>query len=222
MFNVHSLREQWDLLTIAVKLPRVIDLLQTELGKRPTEAEISEKTGLPRARIRRCKLLLDLPEEYIELMLDELKKPKIQQRLSEDVFIEMERALTTVARILPDLIDDKDKVRRILIEKYKNQVIPNLVHFRDIAKIARAEKVNADKGIARRALAKLFTPNSYSITQAFNDSVSAAYVERDLRTRVEALTNRLESLEIEGMDEDLVEKLKALILIASKLIRDRA
>ena len=46
MFNIHALREQWDLLTVALKLPKIIDLLTKEAGKAPTEREISEKTGL--------------------------------------------------------------------------------------------------------------------------------------------------------------------------------
>src|SRR5216684_1767295 len=33
MFNIHALREQWDLLTIALKLPRVIKLLSERSGK---------------------------------------------------------------------------------------------------------------------------------------------------------------------------------------------
>src|SRR5437879_13913268 len=34
MFNIHALREQWDLLTIALKLPRVISLLSERDRKR--------------------------------------------------------------------------------------------------------------------------------------------------------------------------------------------
>src|SRR6266571_6892115 len=40
MFNIHALREQWDYLTIALKLPRVIKLLTKDLGKEPNEREI--------------------------------------------------------------------------------------------------------------------------------------------------------------------------------------
>ena len=35
MFNIHALREQWDLLTIAFKLPRTIQLLGERLGGPP-------------------------------------------------------------------------------------------------------------------------------------------------------------------------------------------
>src|SRR6266576_4613392 len=46
MFNIHALREQWDYLTIASKLPNVISLFRSENGKEPNEQELSEITGL--------------------------------------------------------------------------------------------------------------------------------------------------------------------------------
>lgn len=58
MFNIHSLREQWDLFTIANKITKLIDLLAAELGHRPNEIELSEQTGLSRGKIRRCNLLI--------------------------------------------------------------------------------------------------------------------------------------------------------------------
>jgi ParB family chromosome partitioning protein len=58
MFNIHSLREQWDLLTIAMKLPRVVDLLRDELDREPKERETCERTGLALGVYRRCKLLI--------------------------------------------------------------------------------------------------------------------------------------------------------------------
>src|SRR2546425_2706050 len=49
MFNIHALREQWDLLTIALKLPHVIKLLTARNGKEPSERELSDETGLLRS-----------------------------------------------------------------------------------------------------------------------------------------------------------------------------
>ena len=77
MFNIHSLREQWDYLTIARKLPDVIHLFELEYnGREPTEAELSELTGLSRGQIRRCRFLLDLPDKYRELLEKEFSLPK--------------------------------------------------------------------------------------------------------------------------------------------------
>lgn len=210
MFNIHSLREQWDLLTIALKLPRVIKLLTQKIGKEPTERDVSEQTGLNRSIIRRSKLLMELPREYKDQILDELNKPKAQQKITEDLFIEMERALKTVERAMPNVISNKDVVRRVLLKKYKKGIINNRVHFRDMAKIARAENVGYDTGAAAKELHRLFTDNDYSIEQAFQNSVGEAYKERDVGSRVSTLLNLLEEMEPDELDDDLKEKLSKL------------
>jgi len=210
MFNIHSLREQWDLLTIALKLPKVIELLEVELKRSPNEREISERTGLARGVIRRCKLLIELPDEYKQEIKKELVKPRSKQILTEDFFIEMERALTTVERAMPDVIPNRDKARRVLIAKYQNDTIGNLVQMRQIAKIARAEYVEADKGKAKRVLTKLFAENAYSIEKAYEDSVSAAYSERDVATRIDGLIDRLRVFTADDLDPEVRAKLKVL------------
>src|SRR3984893_2518460 len=171
MFNIHALREQWDLLTIALKLPRIIDLLAKEGGEAPTERDLSEKTGLNRAVIRRSKLLMNLPEKYRNQILGELQKPKSQQKVTEDLFIELERALTTVERAMPDLIPDRDHVRRVLLKKFKDGIINNRVLFRLVGKIARAGRVGGDVIVAAKQLRKLFEDNNYKIEQAYENSV---------------------------------------------------
>jgi ParB/RepB/Spo0J family partition protein len=220
MFNIHALREQWDLLTIALKLPRVIELL-TKNGKQPTERELSAETGLGRGLLRRCRLLMDLPSKYRDGLLDELNKPKSQQKLTEDFFIEMERALTTVNRALPSVIEDKDRVRDVLISKYKAGTIKNITDFRNLAKIARAENVSVDSATASVVIAKVFQKNDYSVEQAYEDSVSEAYSERDLLTRIEGLVEKLDDLVPESMDDALRGALSQLLNRLSAILRQR-
>src|SRR5258708_3682240 len=76
MYNIHALREQWDLLTIALKLPAIIELSVRDRGTRPNERELAALTGLTRAIIRRCTYLLNLPPRYRDIILAELEKPK--------------------------------------------------------------------------------------------------------------------------------------------------
>jgi len=219
MFNIHSLREQWDTFTISKKLPTIIKLLKKELGKDPTEADISSQTGLTRGMIRRCKLLMELPSEYKDMLLDELKLPKTRQKLSEDLFIEMERALKTVGRAMPDVISDIDDVRHTIIDKYKSGLIKNLVDLRKIPKIARAERVGGDTASAKRALRKLFNDPEYPLDDAF-DSVSFAYAERDIVTRIDGLIDRLGTIKDE-IDDDVREKLEELVTRAQEILGDR-
>jgi ParB/RepB/Spo0J family partition protein len=217
MFNIHALREQWDLLTIALKLRDVKVLFHRHTGKEPTEIDLASQTGLSRGTIRRCRLLLALPQRYKDIILSELRKPKPQQKLTEDFFIEMERALTTVSRAMPDTIENKDRVRRILIKKFKADVIPNRVHFRDMARIARATNVASDVQKARRALKRLFADNSYSIKEAYEDSVSEAYAEREILTRLGSLIDRLQELQADELDDTLRKTLHQLLDILLRL-----
>lgn len=212
MFNIHALREQWDLLTIAMKLPTVIELLKKRNGRDPTVKEISSETGLLMGVVGRCKLLIALPEKYRQTILKELQKPKPEQKLTEDFFIEMERALKTVERAMPTLVKEmgKEKMRETLISKYKSGTISNRVDFRQIAKIARAERVSADTIQATKSLKQLFSANNYSIENAYESSVAYAYDERDLLTRVKSLTAQLSQFDSDTVDEEIEEALEAL------------
>lgn len=216
MFNIHSLREQWDLLTIALKLPTVIELLEGSMGRRPTEKEISLQTGLNRSVIRRSRLLMELPEKYRNMILQELNKPKSEQKLTEDLFIEMERALSTVERFMPEAIPNRDSARKVLLKKFEGGVITNRVHFRLLPKIARAQIVGVDVQRTERILKRVLADNAYSLEDAYEASVGEAYKERDLGTRASTLLNMLEDVTPEQLDAELRSKLAAL----AKRIRD--
>jgi len=218
MFNIHALREQWDLLTIALKLPRVISLLTARENKKPNERELAEFTGLSQGVIRRCKLLIELPDKYKRDILEELEKPKPAQKLTEDFFIEMERSLKTVQRAMPGILPDKDRTRQILIRKFRRGIIKSRVDFRMVSKIARAKRVEVEEEKASAALRRLFTANEYSIEEAFADSVSEAYSERDLLTRVRALLNRLNQLRKHEIDDEVRKWLRELRDRVSKLL----
>jgi ParB family chromosome partitioning protein len=220
MFNIHALREQWDLLTIALKLPRVIVLL-SKGDKEPTERELAVETGLSRGLLRRCRLLMELPDRYREDLLDELNKPKNQQKLTEDFFIEMERSLKTVERAIPSVIVNKDEVRDVLIAKYKKGTIRNIIDFRNLAKIARADRVvSADRSTATRVLRQVFEKNDYSIERAYEESVSCAYSERDLLTRIDGIVDRLSGVS-PPLDSELQESLTRLQELITRLLRSK-
>ncbi len=218
MFNIHALREQWDLLTIALKLPTVVSLLKRELKRTPNESELAGKTGLSRGVIRRCRLLMELPKEYQDQLLEELKKPKSKQTLSEDLFIEIEKSLKTLIRAMPDLVTDKNIARRALLDKYRTKVIDNIVDFRKVAKIARSTTVGVDAGVAKTALERILTEAKYTITQAWNDTVSEAYAERDIVSRIDHLLEKLNDLKQGEVDDDVRDKLEQLVERAKALL----
>ncbi len=151
------------------------------------------------------------------MLLTEVKKPKNRQVLSEDFFIEMEKALRTVERAMPGVISDKDDARDMLIKKYKEGNFANITDLRLIPKIARAAKVEADVDDAREALRRLLTDPKYTIDDAFTSTVSSFYAERDLVSRIETLTQKLVDSD-DPIDDDVRERLTELVEAANRLL----
>jgi ParB family transcriptional regulator, chromosome partitioning protein len=226
MFNIHALREQWDYLTIANKLPEVINLFIQENDKEPNEIELSEATGLTRGQIRRCRLLLDLPPKYKGLLLEELSLPKPSQQLSEDFFIEMERSLKTVQNRLPTAIKDLDEVRDTLIAKFRSGVIDNVTEFRKLSKIATSiSNLGVREVQARKAIKEIFNAkNEVSIDEVYSEHYEFRYDERKVVLSIESLTDYLEGTisedELPPLGEDVLDHLRKLQGLINKVLGD--
>lgn len=221
MFNIHALREQWDYLTIARKLPDVIALFGKEnKGREPTEIELSELTGLTRGQIRRCRFLLDLPDRYRQLLEKELALPKQFQKLSEDFFIEMERALKTVQHRLPAAIHDVDSARDALISKFRNGVIGNITDFRMLSKIATSiSNIGVKEEKARDALKAIFNAKSKtSIQEVFAEQFEMRYDERKVLLSVDSIYEYLELSLEEDSDVEVSQELRKGLLRLKSLI----
>jgi len=226
MFNIHALREQWDYLTIANKLPSVIELFKSDNGDRePKEAEISEITGLTPGQIRRCKFLLDLPNKYRRMLEQELSLPKHRQKLSEDFFIEMERALRTVQNRLPESLPDIDHARDTLITKFRKGVISNITDFRKLSKIATStQKLGIKEAKARTALGEIFdSETAVGIQQVFAEQFEVRYDERKIALNIESIYEYLENSTDEDeqivIGDDLRERLVKLKRLIERIIR---
>ena len=194
MFNIHALREQWDYLTIANKLPAVIELYRKENSSEPSEEELAAITGLTRGQIRRCKLLVDLPGKYKNMLQEELSLPKPLQKISEDLFIEMERALKTVKARLPTAIGRLDSARDALIKKFRNGTINNITDFRKLSKIATSIKnLGVKEAKARAAIAEILDPTKKTgIEEVFAEQFEIRYDERKIVLNIESIYEYLE------------------------------
>jgi ParB family transcriptional regulator, chromosome partitioning protein len=227
MFNIHALREQWDYLTIASKLPKIIDLFALENdGQAPNEIELSELTGLTRGQIRRCRLLLDLPKNYRKILFAELDLPKQKQRLSEDFFIEMERSLKTVKKRIPTAFSDINVARDALISKYRAKVINNVVDLRKVSKIATSvASLDVERRRAEVALKSIFDPdNGVGINEVFEEQFETKYDEKKLVRNLESISNFLEEVEddavaIEEQPPEVLRLLRHLQGALNRLLR---
>ncbi len=210
MFNIHALREQWDFFSIATKLPSITEMLTEELKRPPLEREIVERTGLRQGIIRRCKMLMQLPQRYQDMLKSELSKPKSKQKLSEDFFFEMERSINSIEKNMPELISDRNSVRDVLIDKYKRNVVGNIVNFRKIGKISKARDIDSDIQRAMVAIKLLIEENDYSIEDAYQDSVSGEYSTKELLTTVHRLLDKLENVDNSKIDSEVNDYLVEL------------
>lgn len=224
MYNIHALREQWDYYTIASKLEKIIDLFEEENGIRPTEAELSEKTGLTRGAIRRCQLIIDLPEKYKEMLLKELNLPKSKQKITEDFLIEMERSLKTVVRRVPEFESQLDNIRNVLITKYRQNIIEAVTDFRQLSKIATAiDTLGIAKKKAEKSLRDIFDPDSDTgIKDAYKETVEFGYIEKKALRQIDFLNSYFDELleyrTNKELDDELREGLKNLFQRLKKLL----
>ena len=81
-----------------------------------------------------------------------------------------------------------------MVQKYVTGVIDNVVAFRNISRIARADRAGVDRKEAVPVLIRLVKTKDYSVKDAYQDTVQAAYERRDLLSRIEGITQRLASI----------------------------
>lgn len=212
MFNIHNVRVDWDLLPMAMKLDTVRELLE-DAGKPSGPKELAAISGLRLATVRRAFELLSLPDRYKELLLSESERPRHEQKITADLFVEIYKSLNAIKRYTPEALQSVAEEEYVdqMVSKYQDGVVSNVVHFRDVSKIARAELAGVERREAVPILRKVIRDPSYSIQSAYEDSVSHAYQERDLMTRIDSLEKKLQPLAQEnGLTHEVREALRKL------------
>jgi len=126
MFNIHNVRESWDLMPTALKLEILIDRLNEKDDKK-----LAELTGLSPANVRRCKKLLTYSKDYQETMLN--VDPTM--RIKADFFIELYPLLGRIEKNLPNLSKSysRDELIRKFLGMYREGRIKRVTYFRDLA-----------------------------------------------------------------------------------------
>jgi ParB family chromosome partitioning protein len=211
MFQIHKLREDWELMPTALKL----EVLMKEL-KETKDKNLAELTGLDQAVVVRCKKLLSYPKKYQDLMLD----PDPKKRVKSDFFIELHAVATD--RIVTKMEwFSRNKFTQRMLKKYqtKGAGIKAVTDFRlmkqHISNARRAGKINT---ITKRL--KEFTEND-TLPLEHLEIKSAAVHEtvRKMLKNTESLTDTLRNIEIADYygEEKLWKELEKLMA----LIRDK-
>jgi ParB-like nuclease domain len=125
MFHVHNLREQWELMPTALSLRVLMEQLKVT-----DDAKLAELTELSEPNVKRCKILLNFPTKYQEMMLE----PDPRKRLKANLFIEMYPVLNLYEGLSARARQRKtrNQLTDFFIEKYRKGLIPSVIHFRKI------------------------------------------------------------------------------------------
>ena len=135
MFQIHKLREDWELMPTALK----VKVLMSEMEE-TNDKKLADLTGMDEAVVVRCKKLLSFEAKYQEMMLH----PDPDQRWKADFFIELypvrnDRVVNKFAWF------SKSKFTDSMIEKYKEGGLKSVTEFRvikqHISNAAKSDKV---------------------------------------------------------------------------------
>jgi len=214
MFQIHKLREDWDLMPTALKL----ELLMKELEEK-SEKKLAELTGLDVAVVARCKKLLSYPKKFQDLMLD----PDPEKRVKADFFIELFPFLhDRVVTKMPGY--SRTSLTKKMLAKYlkPNGGIKAVTDFRKVKQhITNARKAGKHSAISHRLREFIdeveLTPEHLLIPAA---DVSAQ--ARSLFLTVKKLYGTITKLDVEAYvgEEELWVALEGLLGAIRKCLSD--
>lgn len=221
MFNIHRFRKDWDPLPTAMKLEELKETIEEKKGIPATEADLSSLTGMTRGAIRRCNLIMEIPAKDRRLLLRELEKPEHERVLKTDLFVECQRSVRTIRTYLPEHKHLEKPLRNALIDKYKRDVVVNVVHMRNVAKLTRAATKGVRKSIIVRELTRLIERPDYTVDEAYS-VVAWVYDLRSITTQAQSLTRLISSMtsKVDALDKEDRRTLKELAKKISDLLSD--
>ena len=196
MFNIHSVREEWSLVAIALSLRDLIAMTGED-----REGRLAEQTGLTRSTVRRAKRLLTLPDSELRLIQEEAHLDRNEQIHREDLYLEVERAASVLRAAIPEVSAayTKPQIVRQFVRKREEGSLTAVTDFRDVGKMAKAAADGlVDKPVVVRAAKKLIDEVSATPPAIYEEVAAKAVEQSELARRVELLTDSLEGYERRG------------------------
>jgi ParB family transcriptional regulator, chromosome partitioning protein len=213
MFQIHKLREDWELMPTALKL----EVLMKELQER-NEKKLAALTGLDQAVVSRCKKLLDYPRRYQALMLE----PEPAVRVKADFFIELYAVRNDRFVNSLDWFDRNDFTAKML-ERYQNRKgIKAVTDFRTVKQyIANSRKAGKDKEIARR-LREFVEDAELGLDHLVIRAADVTAQARKLEGEVVGLRKLLHDLDVKSYygEESLWAELEELLRVIMRRLEE--
>jgi len=222
MFNIHNVRVQWDIMPTALKLKEVKELLK-KAGKEYSDKTLAAFTGLRPVQVARYMELLELPPKYQQILINEARKPKAEQKITPDLFLEIIKSKNAIERHVPEVFErvNKKHYADVMVDKYRKGTINNIVKFRDISKIARSEEKGVAKSLIVSSVTRLIKDPNYKIETAFTETSEINYKIRDVKTKLKSLLTSLKEIEGTNLSNDILELLIELGDLIQKLVQKK-
>lgn len=218
MFQIHKLREDWELMPTALKVELLMQEIEDFNNRR-----VAALTGLDEAVVVRCKKLLSYEKRYQNMMLD----PNPEQRTKADFFIELypvrhDRNVRRFDWFRPVRFTDQ------MIDKWESKGLRSVTDFRIVKQhINNAVKANRIKTISSRL--KDFAADPKATVDVLEVKAAESHaLARTLTRDIGKLLDQLRDIDVEQMYgekgmwdsmEKLMEQLKALLLQADRRLR---
>jgi len=196
MFNIHSVREEWSLIAIALSLRELIAMTGED-----REGRLAEETGLTRSTVRRAKRLLSLPASELRLIQEEAHLDRNEQVHREDLYLEVERAASVLRTALPEIAEtySKPEIVRQFVRKREEGSLNAVTDFRDVGKLAKAASEElVDKPRLVLAARRLIEDISATPPDVYEEVAAHAVEQSELARRIELLTDSLEGYQQRG------------------------
>lgn len=212
MFQIHKLREDWELMPTALKL----ELLMEELKER-NDKKLAALTGLDQAVVQRCRKLLDYPKKYQDMMLD----GDPAKRVKADFFIEL-YAVRNDRFVNSFGWYTKDKFTKEMLQRYQAGGLKAVTDFRLIKQhINNARNAGKEAQISRR-LKSFAASGDLPIEHLQIGAASVVAEANAIQKRVGKLVDDLRALDVQGCigEEKLWKALESLLTLILKKLRD--
>lgn len=189
MFNIHNVREDWPLISVALSLRDVMQIAQESGEKR-----LSEMTGLTRSTVRRAKRLLSISDSEIALIQSEAHLDRSKQTHREDLYLEIEASESVLRTQLPQVASkfSRDEIIRAFATKAEVGSLRAITDFRFVAKLVKAiDDDIVDREVVEDAALNLIRDPYVSPKDIFDIVASAGYRQQTLQRKAEVLGEEL-------------------------------
>jgi ParB family chromosome partitioning protein len=218
MFAIHNARKDWDQLPAALKLEELEEMMAEAKGSAPTEAQLAATASISVGQVRRYRKILALPKRFRRMLLEELEKPRSEQRVSVDHVVEASDGANRMATagIMPRA--EASALVQTVVTKFRSGVIQSTVEPRKLSRIARAvERGEVSLPLVRREIQRFHSNPDYSIENVFQNTVEEADYAHGTEQLVRRSLSRLR--EIQNREFELSDELRSALEAMLREIR---